>query len=184
MDNYAYERRNLGDVYNIQTSFGYSATYNKAYLDFFNLDRRPNSEIGDLLNIRYVITDKTLDSNFIFKDSVPGIRLYEKRNYYPRIYWKRQLDMRGEEIEIENKGTIRQTEYSDLYQRIEVDCAAHDTLIISENYYPGWECYDNGVETTIRPAVIKNYPPLFRSITLDKGRHIVEFRYNKVFHWF
>jgi len=184
MDNYAYERRNLGNVYNIQTSFGYSATYNKSYLDFFNLDRRPNSEIGDLLNIRYVITDKTLDSNFIFKDSIQGIRLYEKRNYYPRIYWKSQLGMSGIAIEAENKGTITQTEYSDLYQRIEVNCTAHDTLVISENSYPGWKCYDNGLETTIRPAVIKHYPPLFRSIVLEKGHHIVEFRYNKVFHWF
>jgi hypothetical protein len=184
MNNYANERRNLGDVYNIQTSFGYGATYNKAYFDFFKLDRRPDSEIGDLLNIRYVMTDKVLDSNYIFKDSIRAIRLYEKKNYYPRIYWKSQLGMRGAAIEAVNREGIRQTDYSDLYQRIEVNCPSHDTLIISENYYPGWKCYDNGRETIVRPAVIKNYPPLFRSIALDKGYHIVEFRYNKVFYWF
>jgi len=62
---------------------GYSATYNKSYFDFLNIDQRPNSKIGDLLNIRYVITDKILDSSFIFKDSTQGLHLYEKPNFYP-----------------------------------------------------------------------------------------------------
>jgi len=184
MKNYAYERRNLGDLYNIQTSFGYGATYNKAYLDFLTVDQSPNSEIGDLLNIRYIITDKILDSNFIFKDSVQHLLLYEKLNYYPRVYWRHQLGMKGAAIEAENNGSVKQTAYSDYYQRIEVDCAGPDALIIAENYYPGWKCYDNGKEIAIHPATIKNYPPLFRSVILKEGHHIVEFRYNKVFHWF
>jgi len=184
MMDYTYERRNLGNIYNIQTSFGYGATYNKAYLDFLNVDRRPNSEIGDLLNIRYVITDKILDSSFIFKDSTQGIRLYEKTNYYPRMYWKSQLGTRGAVIEAANRESLRQTAYNDVYQRIEINCAAKDTLIVAENYYPGWKCYDNGQEIAIHPAVIKNYPPLFRSIALEKGGHLIEFKYIKVFYWF
>lgn len=184
MQDFAYERRNLGDIYNIQTSFGYGATYNKRYLDFRIVDGRPNSEIGDLLNIRYVLTDKVLDSGFVFKDSVQGIRLYEKANYYPRMYWKSQIGMRGAAIEAANNGLLRWTAYNDTYQRIEVNCALNDTLILAENYYPGWKCYDKGKEIPIHPVVIKNYPPLFRGIALEKGIHSVEFRYNKVFYWF
>jgi hypothetical protein len=184
MRNFAFERRNLGNMYNIQTTWGYSATYNKEYLDFTNTDQRPDSETGDLLNIRYVISDKMLGAGFVLKDSLQEMKLYEKKNYYPRIYWQHQLGMHGPAIEVANKGSIRQTAYSDLYQRIEVDCPAGDTLIISENCYPGWKCYDNQKEIPIRPATIKNYPPLFRSVVLDKGHHIVEFRYNKIFYWF
>ncbi|MDO6433076.1 hypothetical protein Q4E93_20880 [Flavitalea sp. BT771] len=184
MSNYAFERRNLGNMYNIQTTWGYSATYNKEYLDFINTDPRPDSETGDLLNIRYIISDKTQGAGFVLKDSIEGMKLYEKKNYYPRMYWQHQLGMPGPAIEAANKGTIRQTAYSDLYQRIEIDCPARDTLIISENSYPGWKCFDNRKEIPIRPAKIKNYPPLFRSVVLDKGHHIVEFRYNKVFYWF
>jgi hypothetical protein len=184
MSDYALERRNLGNMYNIQIPYGYSATYNKAYLDFLNVDGNLNSETNNLLNIRYIITDKILDSAFILKDSVQQIKLYEKRNYYPRIYWQRQLSLHGAEIEAENKSTIQQLAYSDLYQKIAVDCQIPDTLIIAENVYPGWKCYDNQKEIPIRPAKIKNYPPLFRSVVLDKGHHLLEFKYNKVFHWF
>jgi hypothetical protein len=184
MENYALLRRNLGDIYNIQTKFGFGATVNENYFDFIYHDAPESSGIDDLLNVRYVITDKKLDSIFIFKDSTQGLKLYERKNYYPRCYWKRQLGSPGAQIEVENKATIQQLTYSDLYQKISVDCLTPDTLIFSENYYPGWTCIDNQKEVPIYLASIKNYPPLFRSIALDKGHHIIEFKYNKVFYWF
>jgi hypothetical protein len=177
-------RRNIGDIYDIQTKMGYGATMNKPYADFLKRGWELNSEVNDLLNIKYVITDKILDSNYIFKDSAAHLNLYERPNYYPRIYWKRQLGKPGRAIEEENKETIKQLAYSDYNQKIEVECMAADTLIISENYYPGWKCSDNGKKTAIFPAHIKDYPPIFRSIALDKGHHVIEFSYNKVFYWF
>ena len=177
-------RRNIGDIYPIQTKLGYGATMNKSYFDFIGAGWDLNSEVNDLLNIRYVVTDKALDSNFLYRDSAAHLKLYERKHYYPRAYWKKQLGMQGPSIEEENKGAIRQTAYSDGYQRIEIDCQEPDTLIVSENYYPGWKCYDNGERTEIFPAHIKNYPPLFRSVAITKGHHVIEFRYNKVFYWF
>jgi len=182
MNTYAMIRRNVGDMYNIQTKYGYGGTVNMSYFDFINYNKDP--EIDDLLNVKYVITDKVLDSNFIFKDSVQRLHLYERKSWYPRCYWKHQLGRRGVEIEAENKATIHQLAYSDLYQKFEVNCSAPDTLIFSENYYPGWKCYDNQKEIKIYQASIRNYPPLFRCIPLDKGGHIIEFKYNKVFYWF
>jgi hypothetical protein len=184
MQDYSRVRRNVGDVYNIQTKYGYGATVNRAYFDFINFNKGANADIDDLLNVRYILTDKTLDSNYVFKDSARHLNLYERKNYYPRVYWKSQLGKRGGEIEEENKSTIQPLAYSDLYQKFEVDCKTRDTLILSENDYPGWKCYDNGKRTAIYPAAIRNYPPLFRSIALDKGHHIVEFKYNKPFYWF
>jgi len=184
MDNYALVRRNLGDIYNIQTKLGYGATINMAYSNFINTDQSLNSGVNDLLNVRYVIADRRLDQGLIFKDSIQQMILYERKNWYPRCYWRRQLGMRGEEIEAENRGSIRQLAYSDLYQKIAVECTTRDTLIFSENYYPGWICTDNQQKIDIYPATIKNYPPLFRSIILDKGQHIIEFKYRKVFYWF
>lgn len=184
MNNYPLVRRNLGEIYSIQTKWGYSATVNKAYADFTNIDQTSDPEVNDLLNVRYVITDKALDSNFIYKDSTQQMKLYERRSWYPRCYWRQQLGQKGEQIEKENAGTIRQLAYSDLYEKIAVECKTPDTLIFSENYYPGWECFDNGKRINIYPAIIKGYPPLFRSIALNKGQHMIEFKYKKVFYWF
>lgn len=172
-------RRNIGDVYAIQTKMGYCATMNRPYFDFISRGWGSNaSEVNDLLNIRYVVTDKVLDSNYVFKDSTGGLNLYERKSYYPRMYWKSQLGRPGPEIERENEGTIRPLAYSDEYQKIMVDCQTPDTLILSENFYPGWKCYDNGRRIPLFPAAIKQYPRLFRAVVLEKGRHLLEFKYN------
>jgi len=181
METYAFTLRNLGDIYKIQTKMGYGGSINESYFKFIY---SKNPGIDDLLNIKYVISDKRLDSNFVFKDSVNYLRLYERKNCYPRCYLQHQLGEKGATIEIENQTKIRQLSYSDEYQKWSVDCYSPDTLIFSENFYPGWKCYDNLNEIKIYEASIKNYRPLFRSIPLDKGHHIVEFKYKKVFYWF
>src|SRR5882757_11267506 len=127
MLDYNQVRRNLGDVYNIQTKFGYGATFNRAYLDFLTFDKGNNQEMQDLLNVRYILTDKILDSsNYIFKDSVQHLHLYERKTYYPRVYWKSQIGERGKEIEEKNKSSIQEQAYSDGYQRFAVECTAAD----------------------------------------------------------
>lgn len=182
MGTYAYTLRNIGDIYNIQTKFGYGGTVNQSYFNFiYSAD---NPEIDDLLNIKYVISDKLLDSNYTFMDSVRYLKLYKRRNYYPRCYWKHQLGEPGATIEMENSKFIHELAYTDEYQKWAIECNSDDTLIFSENYYPGWECLDNDKGIPIFRPSIKNYPPLFRGIALNKGRHIIEFSYNKVFHWF
>jgi len=184
MNDYSLVRRNLGAVYSIQTKWGYGATVNKAYGDFTKMDRIATPEMDDLLNIRYVLTDKILDSNYLFREASGRIRLYERRTWYPRCYWKRQLGEAGPQIERENAGLIKQLAYSDNDEKLTVKCNTADTLIFSENNYPGWHCYDNGKNIPILTIALKNYPPLFRGIVLNPGMHLIEFRYNKKFYWF
>lgn len=184
MEDYSLIRRNLGDVYPIQIKYGYVATVNSAYYEFVYDPRVPQKEKDDLLNIRYVLADHQLDSNYTLRDSLPHLQLYERNSYYPRCYWQRQLGEAGPLIEKENTVSIRQVAYTDLDQKISVDCTQADTLIFSENCYPGWKCYDNGIEVKIYPATISHYRKLFRSVFLGVGHHLIEFKYNKVFGWF
>jgi hypothetical protein len=184
MANYALMRRNLGDIYDIQTKNGYGATVNKDFSDLISRFPAQERNVDDLLNIRYVVTDKSLDSGYIYRDSAEYLKLYERKTWYPRCYWKHQLGEIGPQIENENKGTLRQLAYSDNGEKLVVDCNTPDTLIFSENYYPGWVCYNNGKMIKIYPATINSYPKLFRSIALGRGRHFIELRYGKPFHWF
>jgi len=184
VQNPALLRLNLGDVYPIQIKYGYAATVNRAYFNFTHLREDVNSKENDLLNVRYIISDRRLDSEAIFRDSAAGLLLYERRSYYPRAYWKSQFGKQGPEIEAINKGGIAELHYSDNYQEFEVNCTKPDTLILAENYYPGWACFDNKKEIVISPAEIPNFPRLFRSVSLPPGRHLLEFKYHKVFGLF
>jgi len=176
-------RRNIGDIFNIQTKLGYCATMNMRYDDYLASDWGLNSEVLDLLNVKYIVTDRLMDSTFTYVDSMPNTYLYERKNCYPRAYWKSQIGRPGRDVEKENAENIRQLIYSDLYQRTEVNCLTSDTLIFAENYYPGWKCYDNTKEIPIKMPTIKTHPPLFRAIALDKGHHIIEFKYASLFRW-
>jgi len=68
------------------------------------------------------------------------------------MYWKSQLGMQGPLIEAANRESLRQTTYSDVYQRIELKCPVSDTLIMAENYYPDGSAMTTGRESQfIRP---------------------------------
>jgi hypothetical protein len=56
---------------------------------------------------------------------------------------------------------------------IEADLNADGFLVLSDTYYPGWRVFVDGQEDRIYQA---NY--LFRAVFLERGKHVVEFRYN------
>jgi hypothetical protein len=56
---------------------------------------------------------------------------------------------------------------------IETELDAPGFLVLSEMWYPGWQAYDNGHETTIYRA-----DAVLRGVYLDTGSHTVEFRYS------
>lgn len=184
MKDYSEVRRSIGDIYDIQTKWGYAATVEESYFQFVTGRDGSDPQKDDLLNVRYILADQALDSSYIYKDSIPHLLLYERRNYYPRCYWRHQVGKPGVQIEEENKEMVMPLEYSDLYQKVQVNCSSSDTLVFSENYYPGWECFDNGKRVSIFKWGLPGGHPLFRAVYLDRGHHLLEMRYNKVFYFF
>ena len=56
--------------------------------------------------------------------------------------------------------------------KVDVEMLEDGILFLSENYFPMWHCYENGVEQKI---LVANYT--FRAIPLKKGQHTLEFKY-------
>jgi hypothetical protein len=56
---------------------------------------------------------------------------------------------------------------------IEADLSADGFLVLSDTYYPGWKVFVDGREDRIYRA---DY--LFRAVFLERGKHVVEFRYS------
>lgn len=169
--------KNIGDVYKIQTKMGHGATINAPYFDFISQQWDRNSEVNDILNIKYIITkDTILDLPFIMRDENLGVNLYERPTAYPRVFLKSQVANRSfHQPEIFN---FKRKEYSDLYQKYEITSSINDTLIFSENYYKGWNILVDSKRVEILQPAIKTYLPLQMGIVIPSGKHIVELKYN------
>jgi len=55
---------------------------------------------------------------------------------------------------------------------ISADSESRRFLVLSDTYYPGWEALVDGGEIKIYQA---DY--LFRAVSLEQGKHVIEFRY-------
>ncbi|HTC00459.1 MAG TPA: hypothetical protein VK705_07235 [Ferruginibacter sp.] len=167
---------NIGDVYKIQTKMGHSATMNKPYFDFIAQDWNRNSEVNDLLNIKYVISKDSINLPLIMRDDNLQLNLYERPTAYSRLFLKSATNKT-----IKNTPTAftyTKICYSDLYQKYEVNVASSDTLVFSENYYDGWKIFLDSKRVDILQPSINNELPLLMGIKIPEGKHIVELKYN------
>lgn len=155
-----------------------------------------NDNFVFMLSTRVPVYDKYLKTS-----DEKEIHLYENKNFLPRAFVvprykvftndSRILEEIGEEevdpreyVILEEDVEFTETDagefkkaavsyYSPNEIHVDVDIEGPEFLVLSENWYPGWRAYDNGVEKKIYRA---NY--VFRSIYLDKGHHHVEFIYD------
>jgi hypothetical protein len=67
---------------------------------------------------------------------------------------------------------VKIIDYLPEHVRIEANSSTPGYLVLTDTYYPGWNAYVDGNKTDIQRA---NYA--FRSVLLDEGDHIVEFKY-------
>lgn len=61
---------------------------------------------------------------------------------------------------------------------IHADAKASGTLVLTDQHYPGWRAYVDGVRTEIKPAA-----GLFRSVSISAGAHEVVFEYRPASFW-
>lgn len=66
----------------------------------------------------------------------------------------------------------RMTKYESQHVVIEADINRPGILMFNDSNYPGWRAYVDGQHTSLLRA---NH--LFRGVVLDKGHHVVEFKY-------
>jgi len=171
--------KNIGDVYNVQTKMGHGATINKYYFDFLCQQWDLNSEVNDLLNIKYVVTQDTLTLPLIMRDDSLGLKLYERPTAYARLFLVSNI--KSNHKQKQHAFTFKKNQYSDLYQQYEITSSVSDTLIFSENYYYGWSAYLDSKKVPLLKPNINNNLPLLMGIAIPSGKHTVELRYNSLF---
>ena len=176
-------------------------------ITYFNFNRIINiqnfeSRLTDLMNVKYILSLNDLQSEKLIKIFEEGqTKVYENKNFYPRIFLTEDLiEVNNEQemieamfdesidlaktaivykkdkinIGLDNLNAGESTEIID-YQpnevRIKTNLNTEKLLILSDVYYPSWKVYINGQEKKIHKV---DY--ILRGVTIPKGKHEVFFK--------
>ena len=114
---------------------------------FFKNNVVTNSKFLAKYGVEYLITDAGYDNNFKFANDgwklvYPSSKIpikehiYKNPEYVGRAYLLNEKDglIKSAEI-VKNENT---------FIKISAGAKAGETLILSDSWFPGWECYDNG----------------------------------------
>ena len=165
-----------------------------------------NSRLMNLLNVKYIVTTKKMDGSvrknieLVWQEN--NIRIYKNYATMPRAFFvsgvryltddailKALRDPSfdpaaevllslspGKEISMSTAlprdQYIAVTKYEPEKVQISAITSGDGMLVLSDAYYPGWHAYRDGVECQIYRA---NY--VMRAVSLPKGYHDIEFRY-------
>jgi len=77
---------NVGDVYRIATTGGYSAGMLKRYFDFLSIHWDLDSPIYDLLGAKYVVSWRRIDIGLKMVQSHEELYLYQRKRAVPKIW--------------------------------------------------------------------------------------------------
>jgi hypothetical protein len=127
-------------------------------------------EILKLLNVKYIISSRRLNFNFIEEViSENGVYLYKLTDFLPRIFFT--TDVKGN-IKRETCKILEVIEYKDGFAKVNVSTNKPGFLVFSENFYPGWHAYIDGIDKEL--IKVKG---LIQAVAIDKGNHAVTFEY-------
>ena len=164
---------------------------------------RTDSRYFDLLNVRYVMTRQSAEppAGLALLKTAEGVSVYENKNALPRAFIVgRAIEVATPQDALaaladpsfDPKTTaVIQTRISNLKSQIsnpgramivedrrnrvvvETRSEGDSLLVLSDNYYPGWKAYVDGVEAEVLRA---NYT--MRAVALTGGSHVVSFDFD------
>ena len=164
---------------------------------------KSSSRYFDLLNVRYVMTRQTAEppTGLDLINTAEGVSIYENKNALPRAFVVGRavavsspddalaaladpsFDPRTTAViqsqisdlksQISNLGSTTIIEDKRNRVVIETQTGGEGYLVLSDNYYPGWKAYVDGVETELLRA---NHT--MRAVKLTGGSHVVSFDFD------
>jgi len=171
---------NFGDVYKLQSLYGYGATLRKDLFDFLNASANHDDALRTL-NVRFHLSSKPLTGfHLVFKDDKTGASVYEDPAVLPRVAL---VSKEGESTNLKlgqrlrDRGAASASEVRILSyepQRIVIQTKAPDPayLWLSELRYPGWQAFVDGSREEVLVS-----DGILRAVDLGAGGHIVDFRF-------
>ena len=214
-----YYPKNSGEVFKLETINGYGATSLKQFYHFQAEAYPAGNVITDMLNVRYVVSQKGLDLPVAFKGE--HAKVYENPGFLPRAWLAARVEVRKDFTEMvptlrdrsfdpyqiayveqplgelrelmpqgsvvsqpasagpDDRGTAVFTRESPNRFRVETHSLTPKLLVVSQNWYPGWEVRINGES---RP--VERVNGTLMGVQVDAGASQAEFTYRPTrFFW-
>jgi hypothetical protein len=190
---------NKWPAHNLESAYAYNAAAIKLFDDIQNAGFLLDIRFLGLFNVKYLISAQNYQAPQIEKVYQGAKNVYLNRMFLPRLFFvdkakviPAQPDilayMRsprfepGKEIILEEDqdtagmkaagNTLETVSYEPDRMEFKVKMENPSFLFLSEVFFPKWECFVDGKRTKIYRT---DY--LFRSIKLEKGDHVVVFKY-------
>ena len=195
---------------------GYDTVVPRRYVEFWSLIEPPQglpyskmlglgrvdslaSPLLRLLNVRYVVAGRPIDSPQLESIDAPGMYVYRLRDPLPRAFVvggarsvpdaaaalerlrapdfdpRREIVLVGAVVPTTDpmaRGTATYVERAANHQRLDVELDRPGYLLVTDFWFPGWRARVDGADAPLLRA-----DHIFRAIPLAAGRHTVELRY-------
>lgn len=145
---------------------------------------RPDARLLGLLNVGYVAAEWPIEAGgLVLEAQIGTTHLYRNEQVLPRAFVVAQARHERQPGEVRLTRPIEATparivRYTPNRIVVEAESAEPSLLVLSEVWYPGWRAAVNGIQVPVRPV-----EGVLRGVSLDAGRHTVEFRYSPWTVW-
>lgn len=85
--------RNSGEIFQLETVHGFSATRQISYQSFLDSGYEPHSVHADMLNVRFVVDSREWPLPVIFQQG--NLKVYENTNYMPRAWLVNRIQIKA-----------------------------------------------------------------------------------------
>jgi len=167
--------RNAGDVVPVQTILGDGATMSQPYFDLLSQNWDVHGFVDDVLNVRYAVSNAPLTGlPLVARDPATGNYLYARPSAFPRAFSYAALAGRSLR---RNDVAFKTLAYADEDASYQVTVPRDETVVFSEQFYPGWSVSVDERAAPMLAARVGDSAPILRSVFLTRGTHRVRFRY-------
>jgi hypothetical protein len=174
---------NVGNVYDVQMTWGYSATVHDNYYELRRKSMINPELIRDVLGVELITAKQPLEDfkgELQYSDPKNNVYVMRRSSVLPKAF---VTDKPGSTDRQDYQGLVVLTKaYNDRYQRFEVELDSKQRVIMSELFYPGWEAKVDGKVVDLHEYSIGQYP-LLKSLDVPAGKHTIELTY-KPFKFF
>lgn len=194
------QNQNFNGYFGLQDFYGYSSVKPRSYQDFIDVVSPVNNTLWNMMNVKYLISDKQLPfPGLSLVQQGPNSLVYKNTQVKPRAFFvdsvavadnydfllkvkNQQFDpekvafVHGENINVDKPGKsayVTVKDYKDEKITIEANATGNNFLFLSDTYFPkGWTATIDGTETEIHRT---NHG--FRGIVVPQGKHEIIFKY-------